>query len=207
MILPDWNALFNFRALDCRSHVNGSVAVICGRMYQIHESVRRVYAYNLLYVEHQVRRVYEAIQDLPIRQRTRTARGVLTDILSRAMGLASQDDLKGVENILEQIQKGVLEASRLWGDGAKSLSAAFKIEQDRMRNVFGILSEYRQEIRSLQHRFVLAGQSFRQMSSILTARTIDFVSNNTRYRGEVDALYNAVQHLMAGNIPHFFNIA
>jgi len=32
-------------------------------------------------------------------------------------------------------------------DGAKSLSAAFKIEQDRMRNVFDILGEYRQEIR------------------------------------------------------------
>jgi len=72
-----------------------------------------------------------------------------------------------------------------------------------MRNVFGILGEYRQEIRSLQHRFVLADQSFRQMSSMLTSRTIDFVSINTRYRGEVDALYNAVQHLMAENIPHF----
>ena len=149
MILPDWNTQFNFRPLDCRSHVNGLVAVICGRMHQIRESVRRVYAYNLLYVQHQVRRVYEVIQDVPIRQRTRTARGVLTDILSRATGLASRDDLKGVENILEQIQKGVLEASRLWGDGAKSLSAALKIEQDRMRNVFNILGEYRQEIRSL----------------------------------------------------------
>ena len=90
-------------------------------MYQIRESVRRVYGYNLQYVQDQVRRVYEVIQDLPIRQRTRTARGVLTDILSRATGIASQDDLKGVENILKQIQKGVLEASRLWGDGAKNL--------------------------------------------------------------------------------------
>jgi len=121
MILPDWNTQFNFRPLDCRSHVNGSVAVICGRMHQIRESVRRVHGYNLQYVQHQVRRVYEVIQDLPIRQRTRTARGVLTDILSRDTGLASQDDLKGVENILEQIQKGVLEASRLWGDGTEPL--------------------------------------------------------------------------------------
>jgi len=107
-------------------------------MYQIRESVRRVYAYNQLYLQRQLRRVYDVIQDLPIGERSRTARGVLTDILSRATGLASRDDLKGVENILEQIQKGVLEASRLWGDGAKSLSAAFKIQQDRMRNVFDI---------------------------------------------------------------------
>jgi len=107
-------------------------------MYQIRESVRRVYAYNQLYLQRQLRRVYDVIQDLPIGERSRTARGVLTDILSRATGLASRDDLKGVENILEQIQKGVLEASRLWGDGAKSLSAAFKIQQDRMRNVLDI---------------------------------------------------------------------
>ena len=118
MILPDWNTQFDFRPLDCRSHVNGSVAVICGRMYQIRQSVRREYGYNLQYVQD---RVYDVIQDLPIRQRTRTARGFLTDIFSRATGLASQDDLKGVENILEQIQKGVLEASRLWQDGTEPL--------------------------------------------------------------------------------------
>ena len=74
-------------------------------MYQIRESVRRVYAYNQLYLQRQLRRVYDVIQDLPIGERSRTARGVLTDILSRATGLASRDDLKGVENILEQIQR------------------------------------------------------------------------------------------------------
>jgi len=47
MILPDWNTQFDFRPLDCRSHVNGSVAVICGRMYQDEE--KRYQALEILY--------------------------------------------------------------------------------------------------------------------------------------------------------------
>ena len=65
---------------------------------------------------------------MPIEDRDRLRRGVLTDILARATGLASQDDLRGVQQILEKIETGVYEASRLWDDGAKSLSAAFRLE-------------------------------------------------------------------------------
>ena len=110
-----------------------------------------------------LRRVYEVILDLPIGEQDRSRRGFMTDILSRATGLASQDDLRGVQHILERIERGVVEASRLWGDGAKSLSAAFKVEQERMRNVFDILGEYRQRIRALQYHFVDGGHSYRHV--------------------------------------------
>ena len=105
-----------------------------------------------------LRRVYEVILDLPIGEQDRSRRGFMTDILSRATGLASQDDLRGVQHILERIERGVVEASRLWG-----LSAAFKVEQERMRNVFDILGEYRQRIRALQYHFVDGGHSYRHV--------------------------------------------
>ena len=69
---------------------------------------------------------------------------------------------------------------------------------------FDILAEYRQTLRALEYQFVESAHSNRMMTSVLFARTIIvFLSNVTRHRAEIDALYNSVQHLMAGNIPHF----
>ena len=70
--------------------------------------------------------------------------------------------------------------------------------------MFNILGEYRQTIRELQLEFLSASQSFRRVTSILLAKTIDLLSNDTRQRAEIDALYNAVQHLMSGTISHYF---
>ena len=83
------------------------------------------------------------------------------------------------------------------GSGAKSLSAALRIEQDKLSNAFDILSEYRQTIRHIQHQFVKAVYTRRAMTSLLIARTIEYLNNITNHRAEVDALYNSVQYLMA----------
>ena len=69
--------------------------------------------------------------------------------------------------------------------------------------MFDILGEYRQTIKELQLEFLSASHSFRRVTSILLAKTIDLLSNDTRQRAEIDALYNGVQHLMSGTISHF----
>lgn len=84
------------------------------------------------------------------------------------------------------------------GDG---VSAAFKLEQDRI--VFQILGEYRETIREMQINFLSAMENYRGHTSILLSNTIDFISKDVRHCMEVSALYNAVQHPMTGNIPHF----
>ena len=89
------------------------------------------------------------------------------------------------------------------GDGANSLSAAFQLEQDRMNNVFDILSEYRQSIREIQLDILSSSKRYNMRMGALLSKTINFLSNETRRRAEVDALYNAVQYLMSGKIPHF----
>ena len=203
MTLPRWQVEFDNSVLDCRSHVNNTIARECSLMIYIRNAVREVSWYNQRYIQQQVRRIHQVILDLPIAERDRARRGVLTDILSHATGLATIDDLRAVEHILEQIETGVYEAARLWGSGAKSLSAALQIQQGQIQNVFDILAEYRYSIRDLQHHFVQSAYSNRAMVSMLFGKTIHFLTNATRHRAEVDALYNAVQFLMAGNIPHF----
>jgi len=79
------------------------------------------------------------IMDIPIgRNNGRSRRGFLTDSLSKITSLATQDDLRALEHIMERVEIVIYQASTMWGDGTSSVVASFKLQQDRMRNVFDI---------------------------------------------------------------------
>jgi len=90
-------------------------------------------------VQHQIRRIYQMTMDIPIgRNNGRSRRGFLTDSLSKITGLATQDDVRALEHILEQVEIGIYQASTMWGDVTSSFAASFKLQQDRTRDVFDI---------------------------------------------------------------------
>ena len=161
-------------------------------------------SHSQLYVQHQIRRIYQMIMDIPIgRNNGRSRRAFLTDSLSKITGLATEDNLRALEHILEQVETGIYQASKMWGDGASSLAASFKLQQDRMRNVFDILGEYRTTIRDMQRDFIKAKFNLYHWRMLLMSNITHFLNNNTLHFVEVDALYNAVQSLVFGHIPHF----
>jgi len=45
------------------------------------------------YVRDQLRRIYEVIEDIPVRARGKARRGFLTDSLNKITGLATKDEL------------------------------------------------------------------------------------------------------------------
>jgi len=146
------------------------------------------------------------VLDLPLPIGRRPRRGFLTDVLSHVTGLATKDDLDAVVHVLRQVETGIYESARLWGDGARSLTAAFKVQQGRMDNVFDILSVYRQSIRDLQTQFINARRQHvaysRQQASVM-GQALHFLNNNTIQLLEVEALYNGIQSLMVGSISHY----
>ena len=99
----------------CFADVNQTLLLYCEVMHDMLNAVRDVRSRSQRYLQRQVRRIHEVVLDLPIGNRNRVSRGILTDVLARVTGLASQDDLREVKRILEQIETGVYEASRLWG--------------------------------------------------------------------------------------------
>ena len=60
-----------------------------------------------------------------------------------------------------------------------------------------------QMIRDKKQEFI----DYRQLESIwvskFVARTVGFITDDRNHRQEADSLYNAVQQLMTGKIPHF----
>jgi len=129
------------------------------------------------------------IMDIPIgRNNGRSRRGFLTDSLSKITGLATQDNLRALEHILEQVETGIYQASKMWGDGASNLAASFKLQQDRMQNVFDILGEYRKTIRDIQQDFMKAKFNLYRWRMLLMSNITHFLNNNTLHFVEVDAL-------------------
>jgi len=96
LTLPDWQIEFVDNDIDCRQLANRSVGT-CARLRALLQSVRKARTDSQQYITQQVRRIHAVISDLPLDDRDRTRRGLLTEILARATGLASQDDLSGVK--------------------------------------------------------------------------------------------------------------
>ena len=108
--------------------------------------------------------------------------------------------------MLTQIEAGIYESARLWGDGARSLTAAFRIQQDRMSNVFDILDAYRKTIRGIQYEFMASHDrsvSMQQRQSKALSSALYFLSNNTAQLQEMESLYNGIETLMTGRISHY----
>ena len=144
--------------------------------------------------------------DLPLPIGCRPRRGLLTDVLSHVTGLATKDDLNAVVHVLRQVETGIYESARLWGDGARSLTAAFKVQQGRMDNVFDILSVYRQSIRDLQTQFINARRQHvaysRQQASVI-GQALHFLNNNTIQLLEIEALSVSYTHL---TLPTIYSV-
>ena len=150
--LPNWDVQFDDCEINWRTDMNVTITP-CFQFREVLDTVRDIRSDMQVYIQHQIRHIHDLVQDLLIDTADRSKRGLLTQALSRITGLASQSDVQAVRHVLEQIEKGYYHASVLWGQGAKSLTAAFKLEQGRMQNVLDISNDYRQTIRQLQQRY------------------------------------------------------
>jgi len=99
-------------------------------------AIRDIRDQTQVFIKRQVQRIHQVVMDLPLPIGRRPRRGFLTDVLSHVTGLATKDQLQAVVHVLRQVETGIYESARLWGDGARSLTAAFNVQQGRMDNVF-----------------------------------------------------------------------
>jgi len=202
--LPDWQIEFRDVDHDCATESN--VTYACRILRDVLEAVRHIRDKTQVFIQHQVRRIYEIVMDLPIHTGPRSRRGFMSDVLSHITGLATKDSVNVVVHVLRQIEAGIYESARFWGDGARSLTAAFRIQQDRMNNVFDILDTYRKTIRGIQDEFMATHDrsvSLQQRQSKALSSALYFLNNNTIQLQEMESLYNGIETLMAGRISHY----
>jgi len=196
--LPEWQIDFRHNIRECvrgrARHRN------CTEMVHLVKAAADIKARTELYLQKHIRYIHETVMDLPIGiQRTRGKRGFFTDAISKITGLATKDELSSVTEMFQEIQTGILQANKMWGDSSKSLLASFKVDQKRFKNVFRILGEFRRSIRQMQLDLIHMQHT---PGNMLMAEIFRLVSWSSFQTSEVESLYNGVQLLLSGNIPH-----
>ena len=134
IFLPEWNTTFYSEDHQCLA---GNHSATCLRIERLFRTVRGMRMKLQDHMQQTVRRIHEVTQDLPI-YKVRQLRGLFTNILSRVTGMASQDQLQSVRDVLEKIERGVYRAAEMFGQGSRRLLASFQIEQKRSANVVRI---------------------------------------------------------------------
>ena len=196
--IPSPDMTFDDGQYDCRFNV--STARPCVQMRPILRTAAIIRRKTQIHVQMLLKHVNEVIEDLPLAGQ-RTRRGLGASILSRITGLATEEDLESVINLLERIEQGIYEASEIWGDGARNLVAAFEVEQKRMDNVYDILRYYRQTLRDMQLEMIRTRTDHSDFT--LMAKLLTWLTNITFQVAEIEALYTGVQILLGGKISHF----
>jgi len=84
--LPDWQIEFRDLDHDCASDVN--VTYACRILREVLDAIINIRDKTKVFVQHQVRRIHEAVMDLPIHTGPRSRRRFMSDVLSHLTGLS-----------------------------------------------------------------------------------------------------------------------
>ena len=126
--LPDWQVEFYDIDHDCESDPNTTID--CLRLRDMLNAIRHIPDNTQVFIQHQVRRIHEVIMNLLLHTGVRSCRGFMAYVLSHMTWLAIRDQVHAVVHVFRQVEAGIYESARLWGDGARSLTTAFRIQQD-----------------------------------------------------------------------------
>jgi len=89
--LPDWQ--IEFHDLDHDYATDSNVTYACRILRDVLDTVRNIRDKNQVFIQHQVRCIYEVVMDLPIHTGPRSRRGFMSDVLSHLTGLATKDSV------------------------------------------------------------------------------------------------------------------
>ena len=84
--------------------------------------------------------------------------------------------------LLQNVEAGVQESLKMWGDGAHRLTAAFKVDVSRITNVMRLLGSQRKLIRGIQQEYVEYRQFESNWISKLLAKVVSFITDDRNHR-------------------------
>jgi len=196
--LPVWNITFDNENISCKDSEHSES---CERIQEILDVLSEMRMKVQKHVQTTVKHIHEVVRDLPIGRR-RQRRGILTNFLGSATGLATYDQLQSLRTVLDRVQVGIHRSVEMFGKGSRDLVASFKLAQNRFQNINSVLHNFRKTIKSHQTDLVQLKQTDRTGFKTLCA-LIKWLRKAEDEIAETDRLYTALQILQGGEIPHF----
>ena len=173
--------------------------VACQRTEQLMRAFRTMKLQALMHLQQRLRDIFDIVHDLP--RFDRQKRGFGASILGKITGLATQDDLNKVTEVMHHVERGIQRAADVWQTGTSHFMAAFNIEKERVNTIYSLLQLQRKSIREIHGELVSRYQTSTARVALLTHIVERIVAVNDHLM-QIESLYFAIQMLNAGRIPH-----
>ena len=187
--------------INCSMLIGEGHQVICGSLRPVLEVIQDLESQASKHLQNRLNHIYDALYDFASRDTAK--RGFFSSILSKITGLADQDDVDKLANLMLKVEAGVQRAAEAWQSGTSHFTAAIQLEKSRVDNIYALLAMQRQSMLRFQSQFLDMYLESRSRT-VLVARLAEFLASSTYQVTEIDDLYQAIQMLSVQKLPHFF---
>ena len=187
--------------INCSVHLAPRDKIACQAMTPLLQAMQSLKLQASRHLEDRLNHVYDALFDFATMSTAK--RGIFSSILSKITGLADQDDVNQIADLMKKVERGVQKAADAWQSGTSHFTAAIRLEKNRLDNVYALLAMQRKSLLQFQWQFI---DVYRQANvrSTMMAKITDLVASAIFQISQIDDLFNAIQLLSTHKLPHFF---
>ena len=187
--------------INCSMHSVARDKIACQAMTPLLQAMQSLELQASRHLEDRLNHVYDALFDFATMSTAK--RGIFSSILSKITGLADQDDVNQIADLMRKVERGVQKAADAWQSGTSHFTAAIRLEKNRLDNVYALLAMQRKSLLQFQYQFI---DVYRQANvrSTMMAKITDLLSSAMFQISQIDDLFNAIQLLSTNKLPHFF---
>jgi len=156
---------------------------------------------SLRYLQRHLDYIYEVIDELPAKTRL-TKRGWWADGWSWVTGLATEDEVNSIQDVMKVVNEGIEHAAKMWKAGSSEFFAAIKLEKKRIDNLYKLVQIETSSFRKL-HKEILEIYHESDTRMSILGHMINTIKALVFQVSEIDSLYVAVQNLLNNKLPHF----
>ena len=157
---------------------------------------------TLKYVQRQMNLVDEILTDIPFYGGGRDKRSWWSSGWSTITGLAEDDQVQEMQEVVNKLSEGIEEAASAWRSGSSTFLATVKIEERRVDALQEVARAQRESFLQF-HREVLLNYSESNLRIKLLGHMQTALRDMVQLVGEIDHLYNSVVSLVNGKLSHF----
>jgi len=157
----------------------------------------------LLYMQTQLDHIYDMLEEIPTESSGRlNKRSWWSKGWSFVTGLAEKDEVDSVKKVLDKVEKGIDYAANVWKTGTSEFIAAMKVEKTRVDNLCTLLRLQRSTFRKFNEELIEIYHETDTRMSIL-GHMMNTLKSTIFQISEMDHVYNALQFMLTGRLPHF----
>ena len=190
------------KRINCRMLSNLTQALLCRRSRVVVEALQELRTRTLRRLGRYLNLIYDVLEDY--KPDARGKRGLWTMAWQAFTGLASEEDLQRLADILLRVEKGVKVAADTWTSGTNHFTTAVMAEQTRVNYIQRLMNMDRQSIRVIQQQMMQVVRQSDAQNTLLSLMLTEYIGPMILEVSDIDDLYISMQVLNNGRLAHKF---